>query len=192
MKSLLMSTAIAVVLLLHGGVGADAAIINIGVNPNSGQGDFSNGPIAAGAFADQITFQLVGGPQFVTVGSATNTFAGGSATTDFITGFVGTLRLQLGGAPAAGDPIVLGPQLASPCLEAPTTCQRLAGQALLNPANYYLELSGNSGGTAGYGGNLSVSAVPGPIVGAGLPGLIMACGGMLALARRRRNKQVAA
>jgi len=33
------------------------------------------------------------------------------------------------------------------------------------------------------------SQVPGPVVGAGLPGLVMACGGLLALARRRRQKR---
>lgn len=36
-------------------------------------------------------------------------------------------------------------------------------------------------------GSLTTSPVPGPIVGAGLPGLMMALGGLVVLARRRRN-----
>ena len=44
-------------------------------------------------------------------------------------------------------------------------------------------------GCAGLTGLVDVStvAIPGPIVGAGLPGLIAACGGLIALARRRRR-----
>jgi hypothetical protein len=49
--------------------------------------------------------------------------------------------------------------------------------------------------TSGPGGfstsTISIQAVPGPIVGAGLPGLLAACGGLFALARRRRRRHIA-
>src|SRR5262249_3376006 len=35
-----------------------------------------------------------------------------------------------------------------------------------------------------------IIGVPGPLAGAGLPGLVMACGGLIALARRRRQQIV--
>jgi hypothetical protein len=37
-------------------------------------------------------------------------------------------------------------------------------------------------------GSMTAAAVPGPIVGAGLPGLVAACGALIALARRRRQR----
>jgi hypothetical protein len=56
-----------------------------------------------------------------------------------------------------------------------------------------------SGGFGNSNGNFvgldiatSPLAVPGPVVGAGLPGIVAACGGLLALARRRRQSAIRA
>jgi len=180
-------------LALMAGSASAAVIANLGVNPRSTQGDFSNS-VGGAAFADQYTFQLVGSPLFITFASATNVFA---APSDFITSFSGQLFQQVG-AVGGGDDIPVSPLVgAVPCQQNPTGCQILAGSALLPPGAYYLQLSGIGGGTSGYGGNLTtqgigVNVVPLP---AALPLFatgVALFGGAAAWRKRRQKKAQAA
>ena len=174
---------------------AQAVVIDdLGINPTSAAGHFSNDPLGpglGGLFYDQYTFQLIGGPQFITVASATNTFASGGIGGPFgITSFAGAIYEIVGAidaAPGGNDILRFGPQFASLCNSG--LCQTLDGVGLLNPGNYYLAISGNAGTLAGYGGDLSVAAVPIPAVGTGIPGIIGAVGGLIYWAKKRRAKK---
>jgi len=137
---------------------ASAAIVaNLGVNPTSATGAFSHA-VGGAVFNDQITFQLLGGPAFLTIASVTNNFANAASQ---ITGFTGSVFRIVGAIGGADDIVVIGPVAAGPNCGA--NCQGFGGSAVLAaPGDYYLNLSGTGGGTAGYGGTLSVAAVPEP------------------------------
>jgi hypothetical protein len=183
MKRLLLAATALLALTTAG----NADIINVGLNPTSATGHFSN-DVGGGPFADQIAFQLLGSPQFITFASATNDFV---VPADVITNFTG--QLFDSGAnhlPGGGDDFAVGSLVnAVACPTNPSGCQVLAGSEILGPGFYFLNVAGIGGGTSGYGGNLTTAAVavPGPVVGAGLPGLLAACGALFALGRRRRK-----
>jgi len=165
---------------------ANAAVVaNLGVNPTSATGDFSSGLLGVngtglGAFTDQVTFQLIGGPQFFTIASATNVYPG---LGDFITGFTAQGFLQVGGI-GVGDDIPVTPVLVAQACPLQSNCQGFAGSALLDAGLYYLQLSGTGGGSSGYGGNLAVTQVP-------VPGaLALFASGLVGLGLLRRRRQV--
>jgi hypothetical protein len=54
-------------------------------------------------------------------------------------------------------------------------------------ALFEVTVGDKGGGVVGDFINIADAPVPGPVVGAGLPGLLVACGGLIALARRRRR-----
>ena len=82
-------------------VPAHATIIGpgFGINPTSAAGAFSNdpnGPGVGGVFFDQYLFSLVG-PAFVTVTTASNTFASGGINGPFgIQNFTGAIYQVVG------------------------------------------------------------------------------------------------
>jgi PEP-CTERM motif-containing protein len=141
--------------------GNAAVVASLGTNPTSAQGHFSN-EVGGSTFTDDYTFTLSdAAPAYITFASATNDHA---TADDFISNFTGQLFLQVGAVAGDGNDIpVNAPVSAVGCPGNPDGCQILAGTATLTPGNYFLELSGTGGGSAGYGGNLTVTAaVPEP------------------------------
>ena len=186
-KLLLAATA----LLALTTAGNALVVTDLGNNPNSATGHFSNSVLGT-TFDDQYPFRLINFDNFVTFASATNDF---TAVTDFITNFTGQLfNSGANGLPGGGDDFAVNPAVvAVPCPTNPLGCQVLAGTAILPAGSYFLDISGIGGGTSGYGGDLTVNGlvggvnpVPGPIVGAGIPGVVAACFGLYGLHRRRR------
>jgi len=156
---------------------AGAAVIkDLGPNPSSATGQFSNAVPGTAAFSDQYTFSLSGAPLFVTFASATNDFA---RTSDFITSFTGQLFQVVGGVNVPVSAVAT-PQ---PCQTNPAGCQVVAGSAILAAGNYFLQIAGIGGGTSGYGGNLTTSAVP-------IPGaLALFATGLVGLGLLKRKKK---
>jgi hypothetical protein len=162
-----------------------AVILDLGVNPTSATGSF-NHAVGGTTFDDQYTFQLVGGETFLTIASVTNNFASASSQ---ITGFTGSVFQIVGEIGGADDILVIGPVAATANCGA--NCQGFGGSAILAAGNYYLDLEGTGGGTAGYGGTLSttqVGAVPEPATWAMM---ILGFAGVGFMAYRRRNQTAA-
>ena len=184
MKQLLLATA---TLFALSTVSHAAVVGDLGVNPTSSQGAFNNGNLPTGTFADQWTFQLQG-TQFITIGSATNDYP---QVSDFITNFNGSVYDIVGAidaVPGSGDDIlVLGPAFAVPGNCSPG-CQTFGGSAILNAGDYYLNIAGSAGSTAGYGGNLAVAQISGVPEPATWMMLVLGFLGIGTLALRRKSQ----
>ena len=143
----------------------------------------TTGILPTGAFDDQWTFQLTSFTTYFTVASATNVF---TQPSDLITGFKGSVFQVVGAIGGADDVLVLGPAFGAPVCG--FGCQAFGGSGYLPSGEYYLDISGFAGSTAGYGGNLAtigVGAVPEPSTWAML---LLGFAGIVGMATRRRDK----
>jgi hypothetical protein len=183
-KLLLVSTAL---LGLGLAAPASAAIVDdLGVNPTSASGTFERA--VSGLFSDQWTFFLTGATNF-TIAGVQNVYAQPS---DFIANFAaavynyGANGIFEGTLAGHGDDVaVIVGGAPVPCQFNPN-CQVIAGSAFLPFGNYYADVSGLGGATAGYTGGIATvqAAIPEPSTWAMM---ILGFAGVGFMAYRRRS-----
>jgi hypothetical protein len=95
-------------------------------------------------------------------------------------------------AGTADDVKVLGP-LSPSSVPPPPGSQFVSAAGTLANGGYYFDVQGIGSTNTSFDGSVdtTAAAVPGPIAGAGLPGLILAGGGLFGWWRRRKKQGVA-
>jgi hypothetical protein len=143
---------------------------------SSGSCTFQDSAIILGISPDTVAFTLSVASSFTADASATNSL-------NLISHW--GMALYLGAPPPPG-----GGLLETAILTAVPGSQELDLTApSLGPGAYFLQITGDSCIICSYGGDVSAAAVPGPTVGAGLPGLISAGGFLFAWLRNRRTSR---
>jgi len=188
---MLRAAALAATLFGLGAGSSHAALIaDCGLNPNACIIDSGPAGSASGPFVFDWTFQLSNAASLAV--AITQSAESGQAVR-YITDW--TLAIYAAPPPGPGGGLAGGPIAATTFIGLPPLnfAQLLDLSATLSAGFYFLEYTGIGGSAASFNGQFSTSSttggqgVPGPMAGAGIPGLILMFGGAAAWWRLRQR-----